>query len=386
MKLISVVGARPNFMKIAPFVHAIEKHNRQSEDKIEHILVHTGQHYDDRMSRNFFQVLNIPEADINLGIGSGTHAEQVGQTMIAFEKVLQKEKPDWVVVVGDVNAICAASITAKKEHVKCAHIEAGLRSFDRTMPEEINRVVADSLSDLHFTPDRIANQNLLNEGIPAEKIKFVGNIMIDTLDAHYHRAAELNLDEVVRNNLYFPDYEHARLEMERFVLLTMHRPSNVDDEQTLKPIIDFFTSKVSRDLNIVWPVHPRTEKYLRAFNLWDELVDNPNIFLLYPVGYLEMLKLNMCAKLTFTDSGGLQEESTVLGTPCITLRFNTERPVTLLENEGVSVLVGNEIDKIARTYNDLIKKPRHAVRPELWDGATAERIVETLSMFKNQSL
>ena len=200
MKIISVVGARPNFMKIAPFIQAIEDSNKNNGSKIDHIIVHTGQHYNDTMSRAFFEALNIPEADINLGIGSGSHAEQVGHTMIAFEKVVQQEKPDWVVVVGDVNATCACSITAKKEHVLLAHIEAGLRSLDMTMPEEINRLVTDRLSDLLFTPDRLSNENLRKEGVPEEKIKFVGNIMIDTLEAHRKKAAALRIEDIIKNN------------------------------------------------------------------------------------------------------------------------------------------------------------------------------------------
>jgi UDP-N-acetylglucosamine 2-epimerase (non-hydrolysing) len=245
MKIISVVGARPNFMKIAPFIHAVRTRNAAADgETIDHILVHTGQHYDDRMSRAFFDDLNIPDADINLGIGSGTHAEQVGQTMIAFEKVLHQERPDWVVVIGDVNATCACSITAKKEHVRLAHIEAGLRSRDMTMPEEINRLVTDRLADLLLTPDLLSSENLRQEGATEASIRFVGNIMIDTLEAQRDRAESLDPYEIVRQALLSGQ---ANLSMEqkrsvrenRFTAMTMHRPSNVDEQKVLTAILDF---------------------------------------------------------------------------------------------------------------------------------------------------
>uniref|UniRef100_UPI00405796EF UDP-N-acetyl glucosamine 2-epimerase n=1 Tax=Candidatus Electrothrix sp. TaxID=2170559 RepID=UPI00405796EF len=246
MKIISVVGARPNFMKIAPFIHAINAHNGAADgETIDHILVHTGQHYDDCMSRSFFEDLNIPDADINLGIGSGSHAEQVGNTMIAFEKVLQQERPDWVVVVGDVNATCACSITAKKEHVKLAHIEAGLRSRDMTMPEEINRLVTDRLADLLLTPDRLSSENLLQEGVPEEKIRLVGNIMIDTLEAQRSRAEALDPYEIVSQALLpgqadlSPEQKRSVRE-NRFAAMTMHRPSNVDEQKVLTANTGFF--------------------------------------------------------------------------------------------------------------------------------------------------
>ena len=404
IKIISVVGARPNFMKIAPFCHAIEKYNRNLEGRnenlednqqpttnnqqqIEHILVHTGQHYDDKMSKAFFEALNIPEADINLGIGSGTHAEQVGQTMIEFEKVIREHKPDWVIVVGDVNATCACSITAKKEHVKCAHIEAGLRSCDMDMPEEINRLVTDRLSDLLFTPDLLSNKNLFAEGVSEEKIKFVGNIMIDTLEAQRNKAEGLDINEIVSNNLLFPSPELRQTSLtsyplplcsKPFALMTMHRPSNVDERKILEPIINFLVDEVAVDMPLLWSIHPRAQKQLKTFGLWDKVRLCESLILLNPLGYHELLRLNMEARIMLTDSGGLQEECCVLGTPCLTLRWNTERPITLRDHGGASVLVGNNVQKIRKEYKEILTKERKPSRPELWDGKTAERIVEIL--------
>ncbi|MFZ5940841.1 MAG: non-hydrolyzing UDP-N-acetylglucosamine 2-epimerase [Bacteroidota bacterium] len=378
MKIISVVGARPNFMKIAPFIRAIEAHNNTHEEKVEHILVHTGQHYDDRMSNSFFEELNIPNADVSLGIGSGSHAEQVGKTMIEFEKVLVAEKPDWVVVVGDVNATLACSVTAKKEHILCCHIEAGLRSGDITMPEEVNRLVTDRLSDLLLTPDLLSNKNLEAEGVPAERIKFVGNIMIDTLEAQRGKVEALSLMDIVKANLLVERDNLPEIEPEQFGVITLHRPSNVDYKEVLEPIIDFLTTEVVRDLKLIWPIHPRTVKQLKSFGLFEKVSQTPNLILLEPVGYHEMLRLNMSTRVMLTDSGGLQEECTVLGTPCLTLRWNTERPVTLREHGGASVLVGNNINRIRKEYLDTLKLTRKPVRPELWDGNTAPRCLEAI--------
>jgi UDP-N-acetylglucosamine 2-epimerase (non-hydrolysing) len=391
MKIISLVGARPNFMKIAPFVHAIEKHNKQGRQKIEHILVHTGQHYDDRMSQTFFEQLNIPQAGMNLGVGSGTHAQQVGQTMIEFEKVLKKHKPDWVVVVGDVNATLAGSVTAKKEWVKCCHIEAGLRSGDITMPEEVNRLVTDRLSDLLLTPDTLSSENLRKEGTPEERIVFVGNIMIDTLETNRAKAKNLLIQNIIGNNqiIQSPDGNrdnHSTNQSipkdEHYAVMTMHRPSNVDSKEILKPIMRFLTEDVANDYTLIWPIHPRTRKQLINFGLFDEIANHPKLILLEPLGYLEMLRLNMGAKVMLTDSGGLQEECTVLGTPCLTLRWNTERPITLTEHGGASVLVGNNVERIREEYRTAISKKRNPVRPELWDGHTAERCLEAILSYK----
>lgn len=374
IRIMSVVGARPNFMKIAPFIHALQK----QADRFESFLVHTGQHYDAAMSQSFFESLDIPEPDVDLGIGSGSHAEQVGQTMIEFEKVVRQWKPDWIVVVGDVNATCACSITAKKEHIKLAHIEAGLRSFDETMPEEINRLVTDRLSDILFTPDEIANQNLRNEGVPEDKIKFVGNIMIDTLEARRSEAMLLNSYKIISENKLgesgpLPDV------LDDFALLTLHRPSNVDTSEVLTRLVRYFIDEVTAELPLVWSVHPRTKKQLELFGLWDEILKCPGIILVNPLGYLEMLRLNFGARIMLTDSGGLQEECCVAGTPCITLRENTERPVTLLEHGGLSELVGNDVNKIHQAFPTMLKTPRCEYRPELWDGNTAIRIVASFA-------
>ncbi len=382
-KIVSVVGARPNFMKIAPFIRAIVDYNAKNGDSLQHLLVHTGQHYDVRMSEAFFRALGIPDPDINLEIGSGSHAEQVGQTMIEFEKVLRKEKPDWVVVVGDVNATLACSVTAKKEHVQCCHIEAGLRSGDLKMPEEINRLVTDRLSDLLFTPDRISGENLRREGVPDERIRFVGNIMIDTLEENREKASALSLKDIISANSIAPsEIDPVALDdhLTRFPygVITLHRPSNVDSVETLGQLTAFLTDEVCKDMMLFWPIHPRTRKNVQDFGLWEKLRKTENLFLLEPINYHDMLRLNMDARIMLTDSGGLQEECTVLGTPCLTLRWNTERPVTLREYGGASVLVGNDINLIRKEYRYTLEQDRKPERPELWDGKTAGRIVEQL--------
>jgi len=378
MKIISVVGARPNFMKIAPFIHAIEKHNSiKPSEQVEHLLVHTGQHYDDRMSKVFFESLNIPDADIHMNIGSGSHAEQVGHTMIAFEKVLKEEKPDWVVVVGDVNATLACSVTAKKEHVKVCHIEAGLRSGDINMPEEVNRLVTDRLSDLLLTPDRLSSENLRKEGVEEKKIKFVGNVMIDTLEANRDKASQMDLMQILKDNLLDTDSVLPK-SIESFSVLTMHRPSNVDTKEVLEPIIDFLLDEVCTNEQLIWPIHPRTKKQLHLFGLWDKVKENNNIILLHPLNYHEMLKLNMLANTMLTDSGGLQEECCALGTPCLTLRWNTERPITLREHGGASTLVGNSVERIREEYKQVSNSQRKPQSPELWDGHAAKRCLTAI--------
>jgi len=415
MKIVSVVGARPNFMKIAPFMRAVDEHNKNNQDNpVEHTLVHTGQHYDDRMSQAFFEALSIPPADINLGVGSGTHAEQVGQTMIEFEKVLRQIKPDWVVVVGDVNATLACSVTAKKEHVKCCHIEAGLRSGDLLMPEEINRLVTDRLSDLLLIPDRLSGDNLRKEGMPEKSIRFVGNIMIDTLDENRQKAEALDIGGIVERNRI--DGGHGSSAFAKgfggqreipgqagndrsgettsprppakgdpYVVLTLHRPSNVDHKEVLTPIVNFLCDEVAADMPLIWTLHPRTEKQLKNFGLWEKVTNTKNILLLYPLNYHEMLRLNMDARLILTDSGGLQEECTVLGTPCITLRWNTERPITLREHGGASVIVGNNIKRIREEYLTTLKLERKPFRPEMWDGRTAGRCLRAILDFTSES-
>ena len=377
MKIISVVGARPNFMKIAPFIKEIQKYNLSSKERIEHILVHTGQHYDDRMSKTFFEALEIPQADINLGIGSGTHAEQVGHTMIAFEKVLRIEKPDWVIVLGDVNATLACSVTAKKEHIKVCHIEAGLRSGDMDMPEEINRLVTDRLSDLLLTPDTLSIENLKKEGVTKKRMSFVGNIMIDTLEANREKATRLTIEQIIKENILSPSPHHPT-SFSNFAIITLHRPSNVDQKEVFEPLIRFILDEVSKDMYIIWPIHPRTLKQLQFFGLWEEIAKHPKMILMYPLGYHELLRLNMEANIMLTDSGGLQEECTILGTPCLTLRWNTERPITLREHGGASVLVGNNVERIRKEYLHTIQTKTKPIRPELWDGKTAERCLNAI--------
>lgn len=378
MKIISVVGARPNFMKIAPFCRALKAY-----PEVKHILVHTGQHYDVRMSDSFFVDLGIPEPNVHLDIGSGSHAEQVGKTMIEFEKVVKAEKPDWIVVVGDVNATCACSIVAKKEHVKLAHIEAGLRSGDMDMPEEINRLVTDRLADLLLTPDRISNGNLKAEGVADSRIRFVGNIMIDTLESQREKAVSRSVASIVEREI-LPELKNKTfiggLPDNGFAVMTMHRPSNVDDQKILTALVDFLTGEVAQDMPLLWPIHPRARKQLELFGLWNKVCRN--IILLNPLGYHDMLRLNMGAKIMLTDSGGLQEECCVLGTPCLTLRWNTERPITLKEHGGASMLVGNNVDKIRAAYRETLVSERAPQRPELWDGHTAERIAKVIVEYK----
>ena len=371
MKIISVVGARPNFMKIAPFCKAL-----RGCPEVRHILVHTGQHYDVRMSDSFFMDLDIPMPDVHLNIGSGTHAEQIGRTMIEFEKVVKVEKPDWIVVVGDVNATCACSIVAKKEHIRLAHIEAGLRSGDIDMPEEVNRLVTDRLSDLLLTPDRISSANLESEGVSKERICFVGNIMIDTLEAQRGKAASRSVPALVRREHLEPSPQLSELPDDTFAVMTMHRPSNVDRREILEPLVNFLTEEVATDMPLLWPIHPRAKKQLELFGLWEKVCSK--IILLNPLGYHDMLRLNMGAKIMLTDSGGLQEECCVLGTPCLTLRWNTERPVTLREHGGASMLVGNDVRKIRQAYQEALVTKRIPQRPELWDGHAAERIVQAI--------
>ncbi|MCZ2223366.1 MAG: UDP-N-acetylglucosamine 2-epimerase (non-hydrolyzing) [Chitinophagales bacterium] len=381
MKIISVVGARPNFMKVAPFISEINRYNLESlktnREQIKHILVHTGQHYDDLMSKKFFDDLEIPEADINLGIGSGSHAEQVGNSMIELEKVFEKEKPDWVIIYGDVNATLAASVTAKKLHIKVCHIEAGLRSGDLKMPEEINRLVTDRLSDLLLTPDLLSVENLKKEGIPDSSIRFVGNIMIDTLENNRAKSDRLDIKQIIKSNM-ISNLKEVTISKNDYAVITLHRPSNVDDKEILTSLVSFISTEVSEVLPVIWTIHPRTEKQLKLFNLWEKLIQVTDIFLVNPLGYHDMLKLNMHAKIMLTDSGGLQEECTVLGTPCLTMRWNTERPVTLREYGGASVLVGNNIDRIRKEFFNTLKESRKPERPALWDGKTAGRCLEEI--------
>ena len=381
LTIISAVGARPNFIKLAPFAEAINQYNANSANKkkIRHIIVHTGQHYDISMSRSFFKDLNIPEPDLNLEIGSGSHAEQVGSTMIEFEKVIREIRPDWVVVFGDVNATLACSVTAKKEKIRCCHVEAGLRSGDITMPEEINRLVTDRLCDLLLTPDRISKQNLIMEGTSENKIRFVGNIMIDSLNRFIETASQLDLNQVIQKNLLVSNKSKQFRVQEDHVVLTLHRPSNVDDKEILERIVKCISQDIAGELQVIWPVHPRTKKQISEFGLGYYIDSADNLIMLNPIGYHEMLKACMDSRMIITDSGGLQEEATILGKFCLTLRNSTERPITLLENGGVSVLVGNDTDLLLKEFRNELNNPKiKPVIPELWDGNTGYRCLQAI--------
>ncbi len=366
MKIVLVAGARPNFVKVAPLIDAL-KEARAKDPTLQYSLVHTGQHYDATMSGAFFEGLDLPRPDVDLEVGSGTHAEQTGKVMIAFERLLMESRPDWVIVVGDVNSTMACTVAARKLGIRVAHVEAGLRSRDWSMPEEINRVVTDVLCDLLFTTDLLANQNLRAEGISEERIHFVGNVMIDTLLKYRDRAAGLGY------------WEKLGLRPHQYAVLTLHRPGNVDRPETFARVAEAL-DQISRELPIAFPVHPRTRKMAEAFGLWDRMANATAIHVLEPLGYIEMLSLTSHARLILTDSGGLQEEAVVLGVPCITLRDNTERPITI--QVGGNQLVGNRTEAIvgavrARLNDGLIRPPR----PEKWDGAAARRIVQILLAF-----
>jgi len=365
MKIINVVGARPNFMKMAPIISEMSK-----TASIKQILVHTGQHYDRKMSKLFFEELGLPKPDINLEVGSGSHAAQTGEIMKRFEPVLLEHKPDFLLVVGDVNSTIACSLTASKLGIKIIHVEAGLRSFDRTMPEEINRILTDALSDLLFTTEKSAKDNLMKEGIPEEKIFFVGNVMIDTLLIHKEKANQSNI-------LIEMGYREKS-----YCLVTLHRPSNVDKRETLERLISAF-KELSKTLPIIFPCHPRTRERIEKFNLLAGAVGGIDketkgcIHLCDPIGYLDFIKLVANARLVMTDSGGIQEETTILGVPCLTLRENTERPVTV--TEGTNAIVGTDKKKIVEIGYQMLKGNYVKGRiPELWDGKASERIVEVL--------
>jgi len=363
MKIINVVGARPNLMKMAPIVTELARY----PGEFDQLLVHTGQHYDERMSHLFFEQLGLPRPDINLEVGSGSHGAQSGRIMAAFEDVCLEEQPDLVIVVGDVNSTMACAITAKKLGIQVAHVEAGLRSRDMSMPEEINRICTDAVSDQLFTTDRFANQNLLREGIAEERIHFVGNVMIDTLERHRAAAEELDL------------LRQLGLEKGRFATLTLHRPSNVDDRDVVLGILEALRA-ISNECTIVFPAHPRTRKMIEQFELssfFNTGKKVEGIWLAEPLGYLEFLHLNINARMVLTDSGGLQEETTVLGVPCLTLRRNTERPITC--TEGTNQIVGNQKEYILKAARQILDGAVVTGRvPKKWDGKAAERIVNVL--------
>ncbi|HEY0322787.1 MAG TPA: UDP-N-acetylglucosamine 2-epimerase (non-hydrolyzing) [Pyrinomonadaceae bacterium] len=364
LKVINIVGARPNFMKAAPVVEEMKRRAVEFAP----LLVHTGQHYDREMSEAFFQDLSLPEPDVYLGVGSGSHAQQTASVMTSFEPVLERERPDWVLVVGDVNSTLACALVAVKLGIRVAHVEAGLRSRDRTMPEEINRILTDQLADLLLTPSKDADRNLLAEGIPKERIRFVGNIMIDSLFAQLKRAETSR----VREELEVAGSDYA--------VLTLHRPSNVDERETFRRILDAL-EEIALRLPIIFPVHPRTRTALHEFGFDERVESNPALRLVEPLGYLDFLRLYSGARLVLTDSGGIQEETTALGIPCLTLRENTERPITV--EMGTNRIVGTSAERITRAAFETLNEPRspsgHEKRlPPLWDGHTAPRILDAL--------
>lgn len=365
LKIVSIVGARPNFIKIAPILRELGKRFKGdgSSKKIESLLIHTGQHFDFDMSDLFFRELQIKKPDIYLGVGSGTHAVQTGKVMIALEKALQKLKPDLVIVAGDVNSTLAAALVASKLHIPLAHVEAGLRSFDKSMPEEVNRKITDSLSDYLFSPSADANLNLKKEGIPESKIFFVGNVMIDSLKLLLPKAKKLEA------------YKKYGLNKKGYCLLTLHRPSNVDNKILLGTIINSLI-KISGTIPIIFPVHPRTRKALSPFPRWTS-GESYAFIPTQPLGYLENLSLMMNSKFVITDSGGIQEETTVLKIPCLTLRKNTERPVTV--SMGTNTVIGTDMSKLFNCVNQIMKgKYKNGKTPKLWDGHTAKRIVNII--------
>lgn len=355
MKITIIAGARPNFMKIAPIIHAV-KAAIDAGKQISYRLVHTGQHYDKKMSDAFFDELNIPQPDANLGAGGGTQAEQTGAIMVAFEKEITEFPADLVIVVGDVTSTLACSIVAKKAQIKVAHIEAGIRSGDISMPEEINRLVTDSITDYFFTTSSYANENLQKAGVEQNRVFFVGNVMIDTLMAN-------------RNRFKKPDFfNELNLSPQNYIVMTLHRPANVDQGAKLKNLIDKIVQN-SRDLPIIFPIHPRTAKIFTELG-----IAAPNLFIVEPLGYLEFNYLVENSKAVITDSGGITEETTVMGIPCLTLRDNTERPETV--KIGTNELVGTNPDNVVPALNMLFEdKWKKGRIPELWDGHAATRIV-----------
>lgn len=353
MRVLHVVGARPNFMKVAPVIEAFRAYLQ-----VEQMLVHTGQHYDANMSDVFFKQLGIPEPDVNLEVGSGSHASQTAQIMMRFEELVIQQRPDWVLVYGDVNSTVAAALVCAKLWIPVAHVEAGLRSRDLAMPEEINRLVTDQLASLLFTPSTDGDDNLKKEGIPEERIQFVGNVMIDTLVRLLPQADDFGIADVP----------------EKYVLVTLHRPSNVDEPEMLKKIIDTLT-QISTDLPVLFPVHPRTRARLSNTDI--QMPDETRIRLLDPVGYIQFLALQRNSNLVITDSGGIQEETTYLGVPCLTVRENTERPITV--TMGTNILVGQDMERLKAEFNNVLNgTAKKGQRPPLWDGKAGERIAKII--------
>jgi UDP-N-acetylglucosamine 2-epimerase (non-hydrolysing) len=363
VKVLIVAGARPNFMKIAPLIKCLrgrDENKQWNGTRLEYRLVHTGQHYDEKMSDVFFGELGIPAPDINLGVGSGSHAVQTANVMARFEAVCEQEKPDWVVVVGDVNSTMACTLVCAKMGIKIAHVEAGLRSFDRSMPEEVNRIVTDALANLLLTPSPDADENLKREGVPDSKIKLVGNVMIDALVANLEQARSRQL------------MSKLSLGKKGFAYVTLHRPSNVDNQAALTTIVGEVKRLAGR-LPVVFPIHPRTRKMCAQFGI--RLDDQPGLIILEPIGYHDSLCFTENARLVLTDSGGLQEESTYFRTPCLTLRPNTERPITV--TMGSNKLTS--LDRLSADLDEVLSRDLHFGQiPPLWDGLTSERIINSL--------
>lgn len=398
MKILTVVGARPNFMKAAPIIAAIKQHNKglqappsgghePSRKTIQHVLVHTGQHYDDVMSDSFFRDLNLPEPDVHLGVGSGSHAAQTAEIMRKFEGVVLAERPEIVIVVGDVNSTMACALVTAKisfdsggTRPLIAHVEAGLRSRDRSMPEEINRILTDHLADLLFVTESSGVDNLMREGIAPEKIHYVGNTMIDSLLSFREKADSSRILEALGLLSAVPENGSPSSPLP-YALLTLHRPANVDDRETLQGIFEGLDELASQ-MPVIFPVHPRTRKRIDGFSLnlgkilHSNSAENPKIRLIEPCGYIDFICLMKNARLVLTDSGGIQEETTCLTVPCVTIRENTERPVTLIH--GTNILAGTSAIGIRRAINHQLGKEFQRNWPEKWDGNTADRIVEIL--------
>ena len=359
MKIFLIAGARPNFMKIAPIARSFDNQTR-----INYKIVHTGQHYDKNMSDIFFEELGIKQPDYHLGAGGGTHAQQTAKIMTGFEEICEKDRPDLVIVVGDVNSTLACSIVAKKMHIKVAHVEAGLRSFDLSMPEEINRMVTDSISDMFFVTEKQGMENLLKEGKPQESLHFVGHVMIDNLFYQLEKLKKMD-------NSRFPTTQFKQSHTQ-YGVVTLHRPSNVDDKESLETIFETLNI-ISETLPLIFPIHPRTRKNMEAFGI----KPGANIKLTEPLSYMEFLNLWKDARVTLTDSGGLQEETTALGIPCLTIRDNTERPVTV--TQGTNELMGTSKEKILESFKKIMNNDwKTGQRPKFWDGNASERIINVI--------
>jgi UDP-N-acetylglucosamine 2-epimerase (non-hydrolysing) len=368
IKLILVAGARPNFMKIAPLMHALKDH-----PSIISLLVHTGQHYDIKMSGQFFEELDIPAPDMNLEVGSASHAVQTARIMEGFEQVCITERPDYVLVVGDVNSTAACTLVASKLGIKTIHYEAGLRSNDRTMPEEINRLVTDAISDVFITTSVDADENLLHEGISGERIHMLGNLMIDSLVAQLFKAQNtelvfhlLNKEKSIKLGEDFKKNHYG--------VLTFHRPGNVDDKESLKELVNML-GRISKQMPLVFPVHPRTYKNIVQFGLLPVINNYPSLYFIEPLGYLQFIHLVSCSCFALTDSGGIQEETTFMNIPCLTVRPNTERPVTIWQGSNKLIKINEILPEVQLILDG---NGKHGTVPKYWDGHTAERIVKLI--------